>query len=602
MNAKTEESRRPESSSRGTSRAGARRRLASRHAQYLVAPINPSINEQALVERLERLSERCGAIEVLRTIASQASAGPPVAVVRMKPEQVATFRQSARDALWVEWDAPLQLASTAAAQLAVGPARPVYALGKGFTANIQIFDEDDQPLERAEVQIVGGDWTAQGFTGSDGKVEIPLYGELPETAAELLIRPHAGTWGLWKQSPDLPVDGLATVNLRALPNRANAAWGAAAMGFDRLPSDYDGGGVKIALIDTGVATTHEQLRRVAHGTDAVRGEQRSWSQDPVGHGTSSAGILVAERAGEGLGGYAPAAELHVLKLPLDACCSDLLAALENCMQTEIDVVCLTYGSERGSAIVEQRIAAAKERGIAVVASAGNTGNRVQFPACSTHVLSVGAIGRTGSFPDDSPHAAHEVTGERLGGGTFVPAFSSYGPELDVCAPGVSVICCQSPEGYATWDGTSLAAAHVTALAALMLAHHPDFQNLFAARNAVRIERLFQLLKQTAQPLADPMRTGAGMPYAPHALGLQFQPQPHGPPLLSALGDMREALRRAGLSGQRETPQPPRGPATTTKLALRLNPPIMMRVSGARSGGGLHDLKAAMQRAGLSPGA
>jgi hypothetical protein len=597
MNAKSEDNRRSESSSRGTARSGTRKRLASRHAQYLVAPISPNIDEQALAERLEQLSERCGSIEVMRTVASRVGAGPPVAVVRMKPEQVAMFRQSAGEAFWVERNAPLQLASPAAAQLAAGPARPVYALGKGFTANIQVLNEDDQPLDRAEVQIAGANWTVQGFTESDGKVELPLYGESPETAAELLIRPRAGTWGLWKQSPDLQPDGIATVNLRALPKQANAAWGAAAMGFDRLPSDCDGKGVKIALIDTGVATTHGRLRHVAHGADAVRGEERSWSRDPVGHGTSCAGILVADRTENDLGGYAPAAELHVFKFPLDARCSDLLAALENCMQARIDLICLGYGCARGSAIVEQRIAAAKERGIALIASAGNTGNRVQFPACSTHVLSVGAIGRTGSFPDDSPHAAHEVTAERVGGGSFVPAFSSHGPELDLCAPGVSVICCQSPDGYAAWDGTSLAAAHVTALAALLLAHHADFQNQFATCNALRVERLFQLLKQTARPLADAMRTGAGVPYAPHALGLELQPHVASPN--AALGDMQEALRRAGLWGQREAPQPPRGPAVMTNLALNLNPPIMMRTSGAR--GGLHDLKAAMQRAGLPPG-
>jgi len=598
MNAKSDESRRPEGSSRGTSRAGARRPLTSRQAQYLVAPTSPSINELALAERLERLSERCGAIEVVRTVASRVGAGPPVAVVRMKPEQVGMFRESAGDALWIERDTPLQLASTPAAQFAAGPARPFYTSGKGFTAHIQIFDENDQPLEGAEVQIAGQDWMAQGFAASDGKAELPLYGESPQTAAELLIRPRAGAWGLWKNNPDLQADGIATVNLRPLPKQANRAWAAAVMGFDRLPSDCDGGGVKIALIDTGVATTHKQLGDVTYGTDAVRGEERSWSQDPVGHGTSCAGILVAAPAEDGLPGYAPAAELHVFKLPLDACCSDLLAVLEDCIQARVDLVCLGYGSERGSTIVEQRIAAAKERGVAIIASAGNNGSRVQFPACSTHVLSVGAIGRSGSFPDDSPHAAHELTAERFGGGIFMPAFSSYGPELDLCAPGVSVVCCQSPDGYAAWDGTSLAAAHVTALAALVLAHHADFQNLFAVRDATRVERLFQLLKQTAQPLADSVRTGAGVPYAPRALGLQLQP--HGASLNAALGDMREALQRAGLWGQRETLQPPRGPAMTTHLALDVNPPIIMRASGGRGAGRLHDLKAAMQRVGLSP--
>jgi subtilisin len=162
-----------------------------------------------------------------------------------------------------------------------------------------------------------------------------------------------------------------------------------------------------------------------------------------------------------------------------------------------------------------------------------------------------------------------------------------------------VLCGQSPDGYTAWDGTSLAAAHVTALAALVLANHADFQNQFAVRNAVRVERLFQLLKQTAQPLAEPLRTGAGMPCAPLALGLQLPPMPLAGSFGAALGEMREALRRAGLWGQAQAPQPPRGPATMTNFVLTMNPPIAMDTAGAA--GGLHDLKAAMQRAGLSPG-
>lgn len=600
MNAKAEESRRSESSARGSAtRSGGRKRLASRNTQYLVAPLGPGINEQALAERLGRFGERSGGIEVVRTVASRATAGPPLAVVRMKPEQAATLGQSGGGALWVEWDAPLHLASPVMSTLSAGVTIPAYALGKGVPANIQVLNEDDQPLEQAEVQIVGRHWTAQGLTGSDGKVELTLHGGLPETATELLIQPRAGAWGLWKQDPNLQPDGVNTVSLRALPEPTNVAWGAQAMGLNRLPSECDGAGIKIALIDTGVAAAHPQLLDIARGTDAARGGERSWSQDLVGQGTACAGILVAEHKEVSLRGYAPEAELHVFKLPLDARCSDLVAALDNCMQARVDLVCLGYGCERGSAIVEQCIAAAKERGIAVIAPAGSTGKWVEFPACSMHVLAVGAIGRAGSFPDDSPHAAHEATAERIGGGLFVPAFSCCGPELDLCAPGVAVISCRSPDGYAACDGSSLAAAHVTALAALVLAHHVDFQHQFADRSAMRVERLFQILKQTAQPLADPWRTGAGLPYAAHALGLQPQRQPFVAPLDAGLGEMRHAMQGAGLFGRREAPQPPRGPAAITHLPLNWIPPIMMRTTGTP--GGMNDLKAAMQGAGLSAG-
>lgn len=599
MNAKAEESRRTDTTSRGTGRGVARNRLASRLRQYLIAPITSGINEQALAGRLERLGEGSGGVEVVRIVASRAMAGPPIAIVRMRPEQAVTLGQSAGGALWIEADTPLQLASPAMAGLPNDAIQPAYPLGEGFTTNIQVFNEDERPLERTQVRIAGRYGVAQGFTGADGKVELAVHGETAETATELLIRPRVGAWGLWKQDPDLRPDGLTSVIVRALPEAKKVMWGAEAMGFDRLPSDCDGSGIKIALIDTGVATTHRQLGNIAHGTDATRGDERSWSQDLVGHGTPCAGILVAQAVEDGLRGYAPKAELQMLKLPLGARCSDLVATLDYCIQAGVDLVCLGYGCERGSAIIEQRIAAAKERGIAIIAPAGNTGDGVQFPACSMHVLSVGAIGRTGSFPDDSPHAAHEATAERVGGGLFVPVFSCCGPELDLCAPGVSVISCQAPDGYAACDGTSLAAAHVAALAALVLAHHADFQQQFAIRTAMRVERLFQLLKQTAQPLANPWRTGAGLPYAPHALGVQSSWQPHTVPIDAALGDLHQAMQRSGLLGQSETPQPARGPAVISRLPLNLHPPIVTWTAGAP--GTMHDLRAAMQRAGLSPG-
>jgi hypothetical protein len=68
----------------------------------------------------------------------------------------------------------------------------------------------------------------------------------------------------------------------------------------------------------------------------------------------------------------------------------------------------------------------------------------------------------------------------------------------------------------------MAAPHVTGLAALVLAHHPDFSGAFRARTAHRVARLFQILKASARPVnvGDPRRTGFGIPDAPTALGLQ----------------------------------------------------------------------------------
>jgi hypothetical protein len=345
------------------------------------------------------------------------------------------------------------------------------------------------------------------------------------------------------------------------------------------------------------------MSRIDRGIDLRGGgEGRSWSQDVMGHGTPCAGIIGAvPDAANGIRGYADQCELHLCRLPPDARCSDLVAALDYCLQNDIDLACLGFGCGRGSAIVEQRIAAAKQQGVGIIAAAGNSAGAVLFPACSPHVLAVGAIGQIGSYPEDSPQAFQAAASVAVAGGLFVPPFSSRGPELDLCAPGVAVVACQSPDGYAICDGTSLAAAHVTALAALILAHHGDFRGNFARRDFQRVERLFQILKATAQPIGHPWQTGAGLPDAARALGVRSEMRPRAMPIDVSLAEMRNAVRQLDLvysgAGEPNLFEPPRGPANVTHLPLNPMPSAFSAARGAEAG--VHELKAAMMLAGLS---
>ena len=373
------------------------------------------------------------------------------------------------------------------------------------------------------------------------------------------------------------------------------------MQVDRLPPEYRGRGAKIALIDTGVATTNPQLRRINRGVEIGGGDGRAWSQDSAGHGTPIAGVIAA--AGDGaVRGLAPDAEVHVCGLPLDARCSDLAAALDYCVGAGIDVACIGFGCAHGSAIVAQRISAVKERGgLAVVAAAGSSGGPVWFPACSPHVLAVGAIGGLGTFPADSPQAAHGATAAAAAGGLFVPAFSCCGLELDLCAPGVAIVACQSPDAYAVCDGTSIATAHVAALAGLVLAHHADFRRDFAMRNGMRAERVFQILKETAQPIGQPWQTGAGLPDAARALGRPSQVRSMFVPLQVGLAEMRNAIEAAGLAqsggGDVTLADVARGAATVTRFPL--NPSPLTTTPAEEGEATIEDLKAAMRVAGLS---
>jgi subtilisin len=628
MNANSDEGRASDASARGSSRRsteaaaaatrGARTTRAMR--RYMIAPTDASTTAAVIAERLRDL----GVSEIVRTIEPRGTGLPPVTVVRTSPENAATLRRTGVpnvSALLVERDEALQPATAIAREVSREGHRATLAtavpLGTGYTATIQVQGENEQPVERALVQLVGRQWTAEGITGRDGKTNLTLFGELPGRAVTLLVKPRAGYWGLCRDNWDTQRDGNAVV-LRPLTSTQVAStqdlpWGGRAMRFDQLPPDYRGAGTRIALIDTGVATSHRQLTSIRQGLDAASGDERDWSQDQAGHGTPCAGVLVATPDKEtGLRGYASAAELHVCKLGLEAHCSDLVAALDYCIDKDIDIACVGYGCARGSAIVEQRLALAKSRGVATIAAAGSDGGVVQFPACSPQVLAVGAIGRNGTFPDDSLESLESSQTQSdlplaAGSGLFVPAFTCTGPEIDLCAPGLAIISCQSPDGYAACSGTSFAAPHVAALAALVLAHRGDFQPRFARRDARRVERLFQVLKETAQPLGDPLRTGAGIPDAPRALGIQspaFAAMPLASLPASQLSEMRRAMRFAGLGDPELASEPPRGPAMVAQAgpqfaSFPVQPPVGL---GGNNGTGMRMLREAMARIGLGANA
>lgn len=295
------------------------------------------------------------------------------------------------------------------------------------------------------------------------------------------------------------------------------------MRLDRLPPQFRGQGVKIAIVDSGAATSHDDLSGLHLGIDIVNKKTApgDWTRDIIAHGSHCAGVIAGSDGPRGVRGFAPDAEVHVCKLFPGGQISQLIDALEYCMEQQVDVVNLSLGGALPSEALEQQLLRARRQGIACIVAAGNSGNEVQYPASSPHVLAVAAIGKLGEFPPDSYHA--ETIGSRIDNdGYFTARFSCYGPQIGVCAPGVAIASSVPDNNFAVWDGTSMAAPHVTGLAALVLAHHPDFKQRYAARSAERVERLFQILRTSTRAIdiGEPHRTGFGMPDVLIAMGLQ----------------------------------------------------------------------------------
>jgi len=69
------------------------------------------------------------------------------------------------------------------------------------------------------------------------------------------------------------------------------------MKFDRVSSDWKGGGTKIGLIDSGCDSSHPLLRHIVRGVDLTRDrDPQSWNSDELGQGTHCAGIVAASAA------------------------------------------------------------------------------------------------------------------------------------------------------------------------------------------------------------------------------------------------------------------------------------------------------------------
>jgi subtilisin family serine protease len=411
---------------------------------------------------------------------------------------------------------------------------------------------DGGPLANAMVVVLTDERNFQATTGPDGRAVVTLTVHDPTMVNGVYVKPAGDYWERWIPRPDLSTESDNLVILHplsetfpGLPERQASGWGLTAMGLDRIPPTYRGQGVKVAIIDSGAATTHPELcNRVTRGIDLVGDENKQWSVDVVGHGTHCAGVIGAADNGVGMLGIAVEAEMHACRIFPGGQYSEIIQALDYCIQNEIDVVNLSLGGDEPSALVAQKIEQARHAGVACIVAAGNSGGRVGFPAQLPSVLTVAAIGRLGQFPSDTYHAT-QVWGQPNAQGYFSAAFSSHGPEVDVCAPGVAVLSTVPDRSYAVWDGTSMATPHITGLAALVLAHHPDFRNGYSARDAHRVDRLFQLLRASCTPLdfGDPGRAGAGLPDAMRALGLVTSPEAAA---TAELAQLREAMRMAGL--------------------------------------------------------
>ncbi|XYJ12217.1 S8 family serine peptidase [Telluria sp. B2] len=525
------------------------RTVAERKKKYLVAPRQPmaALGPMAFgglaplpLSTIEQALRANPDIEVVDTVGARSSmttagldgAAEGILVARMTDQQAGELHQRGGGRLLVERDQHLHLLDPMLRRRDLVSSLTPYN-GPSVEVTIVVLGKDGTPLADAEVSLFGGMLPAAAITDGSGQARVRLYGEDTHSISGLYVKPRTDHWSFFQRDPDISLDQLNVVTLRALADwpslqgfpRQNAmGWGARAMRLDALPPQFRGQGVKVAVIDSGAAITHGNLNRIRAGFDIInkQTDPNTWTEDTLGHGSHCAGVIAGADPAWGIRGFAPEAEIHVCKLFPGGQISQLIEALEYCIEHQIDVVNLSLGGGAPSEALERQIVRAKRAGVACIAAAGNSGGPVQYPAASPNVLAVSALGKLGEFPADSYHM-ETVNMDADAEGYFTAKFSCFGPQVDVAAPGVAIVSSVPPNNFAAWDRTSMAAPHATGLAALILAHRPEFQG--AARSPERVERLFQIIRLSARhvSLGDMTRTGAGMPDALAALGLPLMP-------------------------------------------------------------------------------
>lgn len=224
-------------------------------------------------------------------------------------------------------------------------------------------------------------------------------------------------------------------------------WGVKEIGAENYWKKTRGQGVKVAVLDTGISRSHPDLKgRVKRRVNFVDGSGNAMD----GHGTHVAGTIAAIVNNRGIVGVAPAVELYDLRSfgpDGTANISDIIEGINWAIEHKIDIINMSFGTEEDNFALRNAIRQAHRAGIILVASAGNNGGALEYPAAYKEVVSVGAIDKNGKLAD----------------------FSSRGKGLNTVAPGVQIKSTWLNNSYRVLDGTSMAAAHVSGLMALRLA-------------------------------------------------------------------------------------------------------------------------------------
>ena len=276
-------------------------------------------------------------------------------------------------------------------------------------------------------------------------------------------------------------------------------------------STYTGLGVDVCIVDSGIDLQHRDMDHLnlAGWRDLV--DNGTTPYDDHGHGTSMAGLLVADG---GLTGLAQDVTLHVAKALSgsgEGEDQDLSDAVDWCIDQGAHIISLSLGGAPGAlsflpgggraseAAVERALA----QGIFVVAAAGNDGGSgddgdVASPGSIELAISVGGVDLSGAHWSGS--SVGDNNGRLLPLPILLPrSDSDKKPELMAPGSGIAVVNAES-NSWSLVNGTSASTVFVTAALAHLLEARPDLRSGDVNNSAEQtIEDVKTRLMETARP-------------------------------------------------------------------------------------------------------
>ena len=231
-------------------------------------------------------------------------------------------------------------------------------------------------------------------------------------------------------------------------------WGVKLLGVPSLWRETKGEGIKVGVLDTGIALEHPDLKSaILEARDFTRSPSQAY--DAQGHGTHVSGIIAARRNANGIVGVAPESKIILAKVLNDegsGTSADIVAGIRWAVETGADILSMSLGSPEPDEEIHQALLLAISKGVFVITAAGNEGpnlDTVGYPAGFSEMVAVGSIDRQKKLS----------------------SFSSRGRQVDIAAPGDQITSCYPPRSYAVLSGTSMATPFVSGVVALMLAKH-----------------------------------------------------------------------------------------------------------------------------------